>query len=134
MDFTPTPAQLETAAELIADVLIADGLLSSRELEALERYHIPEQLGLSHDDLLRAVAAHCRRQLDRGAGGGALRLVDVEQFERRLDRITDPALQRLICRAMLVLSKADGEISQPEQTLLRDTLTRWQLSLEDVRG
>nr|MBL8455959.1 TerB family tellurite resistance protein [Zoogloeaceae bacterium] len=134
MTFAPTPEQVEVAADLIAFMLISDGILSTREIDALEQYRIPEQLGLSHDDLLRAIVRHCRQLLDRQPNAESLRVVDVEQFERRLDRITDSCLQVLIARALLVLAKSDGQITQPEQTLIRDMLTRWDLPLESVRA
>lgn len=134
MTFTPTPEQVEVAADLIAFMLISDGILSSREVDALNQYRIPELIGLSHDDLLRAIARHCGHLLALKPNAESLRVVDVEQFERRLDRITDPQLQILIARVLFVLAKSDGHITQPEQTLIRDMLTRWNLSLESVRA
>lgn len=133
MTFAPTDEQIEVAAELVAYMLISDGILASREIEALERHHIPEQLGMSQDHLLRAIARHCSNLLSREPAAESLRVVDVEQFERRLDRISDPQLRMLIARALVVLAKSDGQISQPEQTLIRNMLTRWDLSLESIK-
>jgi hypothetical protein len=126
--------QRAVAAELVALTILADGVLASRELEALDRHGIPALLGVSRDALIQAVIDHCRRLLGRESVPDPVRLIDIERFEQTLDRITDPGLQRLVCRAMLVLSKSDGVISLPEQTLLRDVLTRWAIPLEAIRA
>ena len=126
--------QRAIATELVALTLLADGVLAQRELEALDRLAIPQLLGVSRDALIQAVINHCRGLLEQPARGESLRLLDIERFEMTLDRITDPALRLLVCRAMLVLSKADGMITQPEQTLLRNALTRWGISFEAIRA
>ncbi len=126
--------QRETAIQLVVLTLLADGVLASRELEALDRHGIPELLGVPRDALIQAVITHCRTLLERPARRDTVRLVDVERFEMLLDRISDPDLRLLVCRAMFVLTKADGTISHPEQTLLRNALTRWDLTLEAVRA
>lgn len=127
-------AQRAVATELVALTLLADGVLAQRELEALDRLAIPQLLGVSRDALIQAVINHCRILLERPPRGESLRLLDIERFEMTLDRITDPELRLLVCRAMLVLSKADGMITQPEQTLLRNALTRWGISFEAIRA
>ena len=127
-------AQRAIATELVALTLLADGVLAQRELEALDRLAIPQLLGVSRDVLIQAVINHCRLLLERPTRGESLRLLDIERFEMTLDRITDPELRLLVCRAMLVLSKADGMITQPEQTLLRNALTRWDISFDAIRA
>jgi len=126
----PLDREREIAARLVVLTLIADGELASREVEALERHHIAELLGVPPDMLVSAVAEHCQGLLERA--GNPLRVLDLEQTERLLDSVRDPALRVTTCRAMLVLSKADGRITLPEQTLLRHALTRWGLTLEGV--
>ncbi|NMG31773.1 hypothetical protein [Aromatoleum evansii] len=117
----------------MALTLLADGVLASRELEALDRLGIPKLLGVERDTLIQAIIDHCRRLLQRPERVDPVRMLDIERFEMMLDRITDPVLREMVCRAMLVLSKADGVICLPEQTLLRDTLTRWGIPLEKLR-
>lgn len=123
--------QRATVADLVALILIADGELASRELAALDQHRIAELLGIERDVLVQAVIDRCRALLARGTGE-AVRVLDLEQFEQMLDRVTDPALRLLACRAMFVLSKSDGRISAPEQTLLRHALSRWSLALADL--
>jgi uncharacterized tellurite resistance protein B-like protein len=121
-----------TAARLIVLTLVADGELANREIDAIDRHHIAELIGVPRDALVQAVAEHCSGLLASTATDGAVRVLDLENTERLLDSITDPALQKLTCRAMLVLAKADGHISLAEQTLLRHALSRWGLTLQGV--
>lgn len=121
-----------TAARLIVLTLVADGELANREIVAIDRHRIAELIGVPRDALVQAVAEHCSGLLASTATDGAVRVLDLENTERLLDSITDPALQKLTCRAMLVLAKADGHISLAEQTLLRHALSRWGLTLEGV--
>lgn len=131
MNIQPDDSRL-IAAQLVVLTLVADGELANREVEALDRHHIADLLGVPRNALVKAVADHCQGLLASQATQGAVRVLDLEQTERLLDRVTDPLLQKLTCRAMLVLAKADGCISLAEQTLLRHALTRWNLSLESV--
>lgn len=126
-------AQRAVATELVALTLLADGVLASRELEAMDRHGIPQLLGVSRDALIQAVIDHCRKLLQRPERIDPMRMVDIERFETMVDRIDDPDLRETVCRVMLVLAKADGVICQPEQTLLRDVLTRWGIPLERLR-
>lgn len=131
MNPTQADARL-TAARLIVLTLVADGELANREIVAIDRHRIAELIGVPRDTLVQAIVDHCKGLLASQATKGAVRVLDLENTERLLDSITDSALQKLTCRAMLVLAKADGSISLSEQTLLRHALTRWGLTLESV--
>lgn len=126
--------QRGVAVDLVVQVLLADGTLATREVEVLDRLGIPQLLGVPRDALIQAIVTHCRVALERPErGGDALRLIDLERFEQSVDRVADPDLRELVVRAMLVLAKADGIISPPEQTLLRTVLTRWEIPLARLR-
>ncbi len=124
--------QQATAVRLIVLTLVADGELATREIEAIDRHHIAELMGVERDALVQAVIDHCRGLLESPPSGRDLRVLDLERTEAMLDSITEPRLQKLTCRAMLVLAKSDGSISLSEQTLLRQALTRWGLTLESL--
>lgn len=128
----PMAEQRNIASRLVAYTLIADGELAARELDALDRHDIPALLGVPRDQLIQAVIDHCQQLLANANGTDAIRVLNIEQVENMLDRVSDPALRKLTCQAMLVLSKADGRISQPEQTLLRHALSRWDLSIGEL--
>lgn len=132
------PVQLDAeraiAARLIVLTLIADGELANREIDALDRHGIAELIGVDRDVLMQTVVELCGDLLAEDAGEDTVRIADVDRIHAMLDAITDPELQKLTCRAMLVLAKADGSIALPEQTLLRQALTHWGLSLDAVAG
>src|SRR5574337_1321009 len=60
-------AQRAVATEMVALTLLADGVLASRELEALDRLGIAQLLGVERDTLIQAIIDHCRRLLQRPA-------------------------------------------------------------------
>lgn len=129
-----TDPQRAAAVQLIALTLMADGELAGDELDAIDRHHVAESFGVDGDTLIQAVIDHCRALLAQPESGEVLRMAEPGEVESLLDQIDDPRLQKQVCRAMLVLSKADGAIAPPEQTLLRHALTRWGLTLDSVAG
>ena len=118
-------------ARLIGLTLMADGRLANRELEALDKHDIPALIGLSRDAILQAVIDLSREVLDENRGE-RVHLLDPAHIDALLDAITEPGQRLVTARAMLVLSKADGTISDAEQSLLRRALERWGLSLDVV--
>ena len=118
-------------ARLIGLTLMADGRLANRELEALDTHDIPALIGLSRDAILQAVIDLSREVLEENRGE-RVRLLDPAHIDALLDAITDTDQRLVTARAMLVLSKADGTISDAEQSLLRRSLERWGLSLDVV--
>lgn len=127
-----TDSQRAAAIQLIVMTLVADGELAAGELDAIDRLHLAEDLGVGGDALIEAVIDHCRSVLLHAEAPGLVRAVDPKDVARLLDRVIDPELRKLVCRAMLVLSKADGDIAEPEQHLLRQTLTHWGLTLDSM--
>lgn len=122
----------EAVGRIIALAMLADGRLANAELEALDRHNIPAIAGLSRDALIQIIIGHCRELLEQG--DGRVRLLDPARLAPMLALVDDPAKRLLACRAIVVLSKADGEISRPEQALLRHLMETWQLTLDQVSG
>jgi uncharacterized tellurite resistance protein B-like protein len=131
MTSIPDASSRHAMARLIALTLMADGRLANFELAALDAHRIPALVGLPRDAVLQAVADLCRELLEESAGE-RVRITDPAHLDALLDAITDPAQRLLAARAMLVLSKADGTISPPEQQVLGRALGRWDLPLEAV--
>ena len=59
-------------------------------------------------------------------------LLEERRLARLADDIADPALQKVALSAMLIIAKADGTVSEGEQTLLRYLMKHWGLALEDL--
>ena len=120
-------------ARLIGLTLMADGRLANRELEALDTHEIPTLIGLSRDAILQAVIDLSRELLDENRGE-RVHLLDPAHIDALADAISDPDQRLVTARAMLVLSKADGTISEAENSLLRRALARWDLTVDSVAG
>ncbi|MCZ4306286.1 TerB family tellurite resistance protein [Zoogloeaceae bacterium G21618-S1] len=118
-------------ARLIGLTLMADGELADGELAALDRHDIPTLIGLNRDALLQAVIDLSGELLDESAAH-RVAVLDPAHIDALLDAVSNPQQRLLVIRAMVVLSKSDGTISDPEQSLLRRALARWHLTLDDV--
>ena len=123
----------EAVGRIIALAMLADGRLANAELEAPDRHNIPAIAGLSRDAFIQIIIDHCRELLEPG-DGGRVRLLEPARVAPMLALVDDPAKQLLTCRAIVVLSKADGKFSRAEQVLLRHLLETWKLSLDQVSG
>jgi len=131
MSPTSDASSRHAIARLIAMTMMADGRLANFELAALDAHGIPALVGLPRDALLQAVIDLCRDLLDEQAGAH-IRVTDPAHVDALLDAVNDTDARLLVVRAMLVLSKADGMISAPEQALLSRALVRWDLTLDTV--
>lgn len=118
-------------ARLIALTLMADGRLANRELESLDTHDIPTLIGLPRDAILQAVIDLSREVLEENRGE-RVHLLDPAHIDALADAISEPDQRLVTARAMLVLSKADGTISDAEQSLLRRALARWNLTVDDI--
>ena len=123
----------EAIGRIIALAVLADGRLANAELDALDRHGSPAIAGLSRDAFIQLIIDHCRELLEQGEAG-RVRLMEPARLAPMLALVDDPAKRLLACRAIVVLSKADGEISRPEQALLRHLMETWQLTLDQVSG
>lgn len=123
----------EAVGRVIALAIMADGRLTDAELDALDRHGIAAAAGLSRDALIRIIVDHCRELLDQNEEQ-RVRLMEPARIAEMLALVDDPAKRLLVCRAIVVLSKADGRISRPEQALLGHLLATWNISLDQVYG
>lgn len=125
------PQARHAMARLIALTLMADGRLANFELAALDAHHIPTVVGVSRDAILQAVVDLCREMLDE-APGARVRVVDPAHVDALLDAIAEAGHREVALRALLVLSKADGAISPPEQAVLGRAMARWDMTLAAI--
>lgn len=123
----------EAVGRIIALAMLVDGKLANAELDALDRYGIAEMAGLSRDAFIQLIIDHCRELLEQGEQQ-RVRPLDPARIASLLELVDDPAKRLLVCRAIVVLSKADGKFSRQEQALLRELLETWKIPLEEVAG
>lgn len=121
----------EAVARVVAMAMIADGDLDQHELGALDQHRIPAAVGLARDDFIQIILEYCRDLLST-AQTERVRLFDPVRVNFILDQVDEPEKQMVACSAVLVMTKADGKLSAPEQALMRHILDRWQISIDQI--
>lgn len=112
----------QAAAQLLACLMLADGMASASEMQALER-HAPA-LGLQSEALREVVQELCEEQLqfsDSSWCAGP----DESRAETLVAAITEPALRRQLLSLALELAQADQHLSDGEGVLLRQLQRAW---------
>ncbi|WP_374244821.1 hypothetical protein [Zoogloea sp.] len=121
----------EALARLIAMAILADGRLDNREIDWLKHHDTVALVGIEQDVLVQALLDCCRDVITE-AEQERVFLLEERRLARLADDIVDPALQKVALSAMLIIAKADGTVSEGEQTLLRYLMKHWGLALEDL--
>lgn len=125
---TYPPNSPAAAARIIALTLIADRDLSQLELDCLAQRAVPEQLGLSPDDLQEVLEGLCVdlqvHQLMRWEQDCP---VDLGTLQSLLDEISDPALRRRVLALCIQLAEVDQHLAVGESFVLRVALERWDM-------
>jgi hypothetical protein len=119
----------EAAARIVALALIADGHLSTTEIEALDCGGAREQLGISPDTLRAVVHTVCEDLLAASSGDWtAACTLDAQALETILDEIGDPVLRLRVLHACLAAVAADGHVFKGESAIIRAALVRWGMT------
>lgn len=122
----------EALARAVALILVADGRLDPREVEALDELDACRRLGLGRAEFLRQ-ARLCAAWLDPGLGAaGWLRASDIERIDTLLAGVRDPALRRTVARLAAGVITADGRVDALERQVFDHMLARWALTRSDV--
>ena len=125
---TNSPAAI---GRLIAMAILADGRLDNREVDWIKHNDTASLLGVDRDTLIQ-VLLDCCRDVITEAEQERVFLLEEARLARLADDITDRALQRVALSAMLIIAKADGEVSEGEEPLLRYLMQRWGLTLDEL--
>lgn len=118
----------QAAARIVVLMLLADGHLSRTELNALLRDDLAAELGLSTlrlDDLVREVSEDL---LATGFGAWSNgQALDDAVVASALAELDDPRLRERALALCVVAARADGHVSEGEQSLLAHASRRWGL-------
>jgi len=121
----------EALGRLLAMAILADGRLDNREVDWLKHHDTASLVGVEQD-LLIQVLLDCCRDVITEAEQERVFLLEDHRLARLADDVTDPALRKVALSAILIIAKADGDVSEGEQTLLRFLMQRWGIALEDL--
>lgn len=109
------PDSADAVLALLGLLVCADERLHPAEIQTLRRIGLAAHLGLEEDVVLRHIEAmHPSAAALRGDDGRPR----LELWQRWLERLADPALQRLVLSVGLATCMADGHLSQLESKLL----------------
>jgi len=125
---TNSPAAI---GRLIAMAILADGRLDNREVDWIKNNDTASLLGVDRDTLIQ-VLLDCCRDVITEAEQERVFLLEEHRLARLADDLTDKALQKVALSAMILIAKADGDVSEGEQTLLRFLMSRWGITLDDL--
>ena len=123
----------EAVARVLAMTMITDARLDDRELEAMDRLDLYRLLGLDQAAFSAVVQDYCDDLVAAGSADGRVDLLDRERIDAVADAVADPRKRIGTAQMVLAIMKADGLLHDAELTLFRYVLTRWGLSLEDIR-
>lgn len=119
----------QAAARVLALALLADGDLSPRELQILERLDAHRRLGLTRDELHAVLQTFCEDLLytARLTWCNTCR-VEVSAMHQMLDEIEDPRLQRLLLSLCMAAVVADERVTDDEASVIEVAAQRWGLT------
>jgi len=123
----------EAMARVLAMVMLADARLDDRELQALERLDLLRLIGLTREQFSQVVKDFCDELLAAGTAGGKINLMDKARIDAIVDGVQDERKRTDAASMALILMKADQQFHDAELALLRYTLGRWGLSLDELQ-
>ncbi len=119
-------------ARLVAMAVVADGELDNCEIDRLRDLNVFSMLGIESEGFYQVLLELCR-DLAIGGSGEHVALLSGDRLAQLADEVDDPKLRKLVLSAMLVTAKADGVVSEGEQTLLRYLIDKWAIPLDSLR-
>lgn len=123
----------EAMARVLAMVMLADARLDDRELQALERLDLLRLIGLTREQFSQVVKDYCDELVAAGAAEGKINLMDRARIDAIVDGVQDERKRTDAASMALILMKADQQFHDAELALLRYTLGRWGLSLDELQ-
>jgi len=124
----------EALARLITLFMLADGEISDNELDTLEKLDVFTLIDLDRKGFTQVFKTYFDDISGEMENDGAVHLVDSARFDLLLKDVTDHNKRLLLCIVALDLTKSDHDINEVEMTLLRQMMSRWQVSLDEVEA
>lgn len=120
----------QAASRILALALLADGHLSKRELDLLDRLDAHTTLGLGRAELHTVLHGFCEDLLSSThlSWGDACR-VDQATLAALMADIDDPALRLTLLQLCLAIVDADGHLAEGESVMLTAAIAHWNLHL-----
>lgn len=118
----------QSAARIVALMLVADGHVSSVELDILERLGGYASLGISREAMHQVLQEFCEDLLQarHPQWNDACRL-DPRTVGQLMAEVDDPALRLAVLRLCVAVAEADEHVADAESTVLVSAVENWGL-------
>lgn len=118
----------QSAARIVALTLVADGHVSSAELDVLERLGGYARLGISRDAMHQVLQEFCEDLLQsrHSQWTDACRL-DPWTVGKLMAEVDDPALRLAVLRLCVAVAEADEHVADAESIVLVSAVENWGL-------
>ena len=114
----------EAVSRLLAVAMIIDGCLAPHELKTLHHSRVLELAGVSEDTFDETAGALAKDLMTRAIEREGVE-IDVQQIDRLLEEVQDPALRELVLKGMLEIVQADRLVDHRERRLLQRATAAW---------
>lgn len=119
----------EAAARIVALVLISDGHVCRSEIEALQRLHVEQELGLVPGSFAQVVHTLCEDLLMGAYGSGSMMCsVDEATLVSLLAEVDEPGLQGKILRLAGAAAEADKHLADAEALVVAAARQHWPVA------
>lgn len=119
----------ESAARIVALVLISDGHVCRSEIEALQRLQIEPELGLPPGAFAQVIQTLCEDLLASAyAGGSMVCSVDPASLATLLSEVDEPALQGKVLRLASAAAEADQHLAEAEALIVAAARQQWRIA------
>jgi hypothetical protein len=117
----------ESAARIVALVLISDGHVCRSEIESLQQLQIEPELGLAPGAFAQVIQTLCEDLLTSAyAGGSMMCSVDQVSLATLLSEVDEPGLQGKVLRLASAAAEADQHLAEAEALIVAAARQQWQ--------
>lgn len=113
-------------------LMIADGALGRREVDALARLRAFELLGIKPEAFAKVARSYCSDLLNAEDANGRIRIFDPERIDTVLEAVDDPDKRLLVCALALNVLAAEDRFSAHELNAFQYVIGRWNLNLDEM--
>jgi len=124
----------QAAARIVALTLVADGNVSSAELDILDRSDAYQQLGISRPEWKLVLLEFCEDLLEaqHSTCDEACR-IDPWTMSQLMAEVEDPMLRLRVLRLCIAVAEADDLVTDGESIVLISAVENWGLHRQMLR-
>jgi uncharacterized tellurite resistance protein B-like protein len=118
----------QAAARIVALTLVADGHVSSAELDMLERVDAYRRLGIARPEMHQLLQDFCEDLLHvHQSKWTDASHIEPRTIEQMMVEVDDPALRMTVLRLCVAVAEADDHVADGESIVLVSAVEQWGL-------